>query len=332
MIAGMHRVDTVVEDWIFRRRPPPGLHGLATIRLTRLEQHVRRRRGRRRPQRSRLGGLPRARRTLGPGPRATRVTSAARRSPPTPFDGHPAVLSRYAYLVSLLPEQILEDLGLDLRLASRPDGVVHARGPRRQARGLLVERPEGRADPQVVPRPHRRRPGVRRLALVLRRGRGLARVVAPTLLAAAADRADRGRGRRPGDLARVRRRCPLGRGHRAPVRRRHRPRRRGHRRPDRHLRVHERRVARAEPVLPLPPDRQRHRRVAGAGRRHGRGDRRAARPPREVGRGDPHRRRRERDPGRRRRGRGHVARRVGDRTRSQPGSCWPTSRRGCCTS
>ena len=34
-------------------------------------------------------------------------------------------------------------------------------------------------------------------------------------------------------------------------------------------------VAGAEPLLPLPRDRQRHRRVAGAGRRHGRGHRRA---------------------------------------------------------
>ena len=36
-------------------------------------------------------------------------------------------------------------------------------------------------------------------------------------------------------------------------------------------------VAGPEPLLPLPPDRQRHRRVAGARRRHGRGHRRARR-------------------------------------------------------
>ena len=35
------------------------------------------------------------------------------------FSGHPARLSRYSYLVSLLPQQLIADLDLDLRLASR---------------------------------------------------------------------------------------------------------------------------------------------------------------------------------------------------------------------
>src|ERR1700722_11216033 len=35
------------------------------------------------------------------------------------FAGFPTRLSRYSYLVSLLPESIISDLGLDLRLASR---------------------------------------------------------------------------------------------------------------------------------------------------------------------------------------------------------------------
>jgi phytoene dehydrogenase-like protein len=61
------------------------------------------------------------------------------------FPGFPTRVSRYSYLVSLLPMSIAADLGLDLRLASRPtasytpvlrDGV---------ATGLLVERPEGPA-------------------------------------------------------------------------------------------------------------------------------------------------------------------------------------------
>jgi phytoene dehydrogenase-like protein len=61
------------------------------------------------------------------------------------FPGFPTRLSRYSYLVSLLPESIVRDLDLDLRLASRTtasytpvlrDGV---------ARGLLVERPEAAA-------------------------------------------------------------------------------------------------------------------------------------------------------------------------------------------
>jgi phytoene dehydrogenase-like protein len=61
------------------------------------------------------------------------------------FPGFATRLSRYSYLVSLLPESIVKDLDLDLRLASRAtasytpvlrDGV---------ATGLLVERPEGAA-------------------------------------------------------------------------------------------------------------------------------------------------------------------------------------------
>ena len=61
------------------------------------------------------------------------------------FPGLPTRLSRYSYLVSLLPDTVVTDLGLDLRLESRStasytpvlrDGV---------ARGLLVERPEGPA-------------------------------------------------------------------------------------------------------------------------------------------------------------------------------------------
>jgi phytoene dehydrogenase-like protein len=61
------------------------------------------------------------------------------------FPGFPTRVSRYSYLVSLLPESIIRDLDLDLRLASRStasytpvlrDGV---------AGGLLIERPEGAA-------------------------------------------------------------------------------------------------------------------------------------------------------------------------------------------
>jgi phytoene dehydrogenase-like protein len=59
------------------------------------------------------------------------------------FSGHPARLSRYSYLVSLLPEQLMTDLDLDLNLASRSVAsyTPTLRGGR--AGGLLVERPEG---------------------------------------------------------------------------------------------------------------------------------------------------------------------------------------------
>ena len=61
------------------------------------------------------------------------------------FPGQPAWLSRYSYLVSLLPDRIVEDLGLDLRLASRPASsyTPYVRDGGHQ--GLLVERPEGAA-------------------------------------------------------------------------------------------------------------------------------------------------------------------------------------------
>lgn len=62
-----------------------------------------------------------------------------------PFAGQPARLSRYSYLVSLMPEQLMADLDLDVRLASRTTAsyTPWTRGDR--SGGLLVERPEGDA-------------------------------------------------------------------------------------------------------------------------------------------------------------------------------------------
>ena len=62
-----------------------------------------------------------------------------------PFTGQPVRLSRYSYLVSLLPEELMGDLDLDIRLASRTTAsyTPWVRGERRG--GLLVERPEGAA-------------------------------------------------------------------------------------------------------------------------------------------------------------------------------------------
>ena len=62
-----------------------------------------------------------------------------------PFAGQPARLSRYSYLVSLMPEQLMADLDLDVRLASRTTAsyTPWTRGER--SGGLLVERPEGEA-------------------------------------------------------------------------------------------------------------------------------------------------------------------------------------------
>jgi phytoene dehydrogenase-like protein len=61
------------------------------------------------------------------------------------FPGFPTRLSRYSYLVSLLPESIIRDLDLDLRLASRATASYTPVLRDGAAGGLLVERPEGAA-------------------------------------------------------------------------------------------------------------------------------------------------------------------------------------------
>jgi phytoene dehydrogenase-like protein len=61
------------------------------------------------------------------------------------FPGFPTRLSRYSYLVSLLPAAIIADLGLDLRLASRATASYTPVRRDGSAAGLLVERPEGPA-------------------------------------------------------------------------------------------------------------------------------------------------------------------------------------------
>ncbi|MGZ4497435.1 MAG: phytoene desaturase family protein [Nocardioides sp.] len=63
----------------------------------------------------------------------------------TAFPGLPARLSRYSYLVSLMPEQLVSDLGLDIRLASRTTASYTPTLRGGTPGGLLVERPEGEA-------------------------------------------------------------------------------------------------------------------------------------------------------------------------------------------
>lgn len=61
----------------------------------------------------------------------------------SPFAGMPARLSRYSYLVSLMPEQLMADLDLDIRLASRTTASYTPYTRSGRPGGLLVERPEG---------------------------------------------------------------------------------------------------------------------------------------------------------------------------------------------
>ncbi len=61
------------------------------------------------------------------------------------FVGVPARLSRYSYLVSLMPQQIIDDLQLDLQLKSRTTASYTPVVRDGKHTGLLVERPEARA-------------------------------------------------------------------------------------------------------------------------------------------------------------------------------------------
>lgn len=61
------------------------------------------------------------------------------------FPGFPTRLSRYSYLVSLLPDQVIADLGLDLDLVSRSTASYSPTVRDGRATGLLVERTEGEA-------------------------------------------------------------------------------------------------------------------------------------------------------------------------------------------
>ena len=59
------------------------------------------------------------------------------------FSGLDARLSRYSYLVSLMPEKLISDLGLDLELKSRTTASYTPVVRDGKHTGLLVERPEG---------------------------------------------------------------------------------------------------------------------------------------------------------------------------------------------
>ncbi|MCR6033375.1 FAD-dependent oxidoreductase [Nocardioides sp. zg-579] len=61
------------------------------------------------------------------------------------FPGRDTRLSRYSYLVSLMPEKLMADLGLDVTLVSRPTASYTPVVRDGRPGGLLVERPEGPA-------------------------------------------------------------------------------------------------------------------------------------------------------------------------------------------
>jgi phytoene dehydrogenase-like protein len=61
-----------------------------------------------------------------------------------PFLGRPTRVSRYAELVSLMPERLMAELQLDVRLASRPVSSYTPYERNGRQHGLLVENPEGK--------------------------------------------------------------------------------------------------------------------------------------------------------------------------------------------
>ncbi|MGA8848042.1 MAG: NAD(P)/FAD-dependent oxidoreductase [Nocardioides sp.] len=61
------------------------------------------------------------------------------------FSGHPTRLSRYSYLVSVMPEQLMADLGLDVKLLSRPTASYTPTLRDHSPGGLYIEHIEGEA-------------------------------------------------------------------------------------------------------------------------------------------------------------------------------------------
>ena len=179
------------------------------------------------------------------------------------FPGVDARLSRFSYLVSLLPQAIVRRIGPGHRAPFPAGALVHPgrrrwrAGQPRRGRDLAAGPEPARLRDRARTHPHPavaargRPPGPARSRAMGRAGRAPDR---------GADRIELGRRCGPGCAAD---RCA-----------------------DRHLQLRARSVAAAEPLLPLPRDRQRDRGVAGAGRRHGSGGRRA-RPRRDSGRRQP---------------------------------------------
>ena len=169
------------------------------------------------------------------------TASAAPRSRRRAFPGVDARLSRYSYLVSLLPQAIIRDLKLDIRLARRRYSS-YTPLPGHRHRSARRHRRPGRR-----PRPRSRRSARRRMPPP-----GSASTRAPSASPARSSRrvteplATRSEARRlVGDDALVGRphREPDRRGHRAGLRRRPGARGRADRRAHRHVRPEHRRDA-----------------------------------------------------------------------------------------
>ncbi len=225
-----------------------------------------------------------------------------------PFAGVDARLSRYSYLVSLLPKKIVRDLDLDFRVRTR---TISSYTPTERAgrpTGLLVGGGEARTRQAFARLTGGSQEYDNWRAFYAMTGE-VARRVFPTLTEPLPS-LDELRARVDDATAwRTLFEEPIGAADRGALRvdlvRGGRP----HRRPHRHLRRRPRPGPAAEPLLPLPRHRRRHRRLERARRRHGRPHRRHRRLGARGGRTAAHRLRGDADRHRRAARRGHVPRR-----------------------
>ena len=107
-------------------------------------------------------------------------TSAAPRSRRRPWAGVDARLSRYSYLVSLLPRRIIDDLGLRIDLRRRRYSS-YTPDPADPARGILVDTADAAATAASFLHDHRRRRRGARYARFSERLVPLARHLFPTV-------------------------------------------------------------------------------------------------------------------------------------------------------
>ena len=175
-----------------------------------------------------------------------------------PFAGVDARLSRYAYLVSLLPQQVVADLDLDLRLVRRRFSS-YTPLPGDPTRGLLVDAEDPEATRASFVRALGSDADFEAWQRFYARMADVAGRIWPTMLEPLRSAAQMEELAGDDELWAALTRRPLGDAAARDLRRRHRARDRGHRRPHRHLRRPRRPGAGSERLLPLPPGRRWHR-------------------------------------------------------------------------
>ena len=185
------------------------------------------------------------------------------------FDGLDAKVSSYSYLVSLLPERIVEELGLAVRLAARsissytPDPRTGGR------RGLMVDGGDAAATAASFRAVTGGEGELRAWQEFYARTARLAGRVFPTLTEPLRSRDQLRAVVGDEDMWEALFEAPLGEADGRDLRRRAHRGGRPDRRPDRHVRAGARGEPAPESLLPLPRDRPRDRAVASPGRWHG---------------------------------------------------------------